>query len=146
MRSSGQKLIVASALAGLMTICSCTSTSSMLRDQHGGIRYTIHPDKRFHRIEKGSNGRLIYDSPELVVTVEHHQININGKNVGPVKQGDHIEITDLGTVLVNGEHRGDVMTNYRENERRLQARKKYVDGVMQASAEEPAVEHTRRSR
>lgn len=142
MMSYGKTLIVASALAGLLTTCSCTATS-MLRDQHGGVRYTIHPDQRFHRIEKGSNGRLIYDSPELVVTVENQQLNINGKNAGPVNKGDHVEITDLGTVTVNGEHRGDVMTNYKENARRLQARKNYVDGVMQAADERPAAESSR---
>ncbi|MCA8999391.1 MAG: hypothetical protein KDA80_20520 [Planctomycetaceae bacterium] len=121
--------------AMLLLATSCASSgiynAGMYKGRHGGIKYTIQPDKRMHHVEKGKNGRLTYDSAELVVVAEDERLKINGQDCGPLSEGDHLEITDIGTVLVNGERRGDSMTNSRVNRARLKARQEYVDGLME---------------
>lgn len=108
---------------GLMLLwnSSCQSLPSITwRQSHGGIKYSIDRDIRANRIEKGKDGSLMYDSPELTVVCEAGKLTINGIPAGDVKKGDHVEITDLGTVLVNGQRRGDVMTGYHQNKKRIQ--------------------------
>lgn len=102
------------------------SCSSVWRRQHDGIRYTIHTDQRYHRIEREKEGRLMYDSPELTVVSENGRLVINGKDCGAVQKGDHVEVTDLGTVLVNGVRRGDPQTGQRENEQRVRETKAFI--------------------
>jgi len=111
-----QFAMLALYLAG--TSLSCASMVSA-RSMHGGIRYTIAPDQRKHRIEKGKNGSLMYDAPDLTVLSENGRLNINGVDCGPVKKGDHVEITDTYMVQVNGEYRGDNTTGSAENQQRL---------------------------
>ncbi len=110
------RLLLAGALAGGAVSCTAMQSGQM----HGGIKYSIHPDSRLHRIEKGKDGSLMYDSPELTVNVQQGHMTINGQDAGPVKQGDHVEITELGEVKINGRHRGDVMTGYQQNKQRIQ--------------------------
>lgn len=107
-------LIVLAIVGCCLALPACASLTGQ---SHGGIRYSIQPDKRSHRVEKGKDGRLMYDSPELTVIVDRGQMTINGQPGGPVNTGDHVEITDLGTVLVNGERRGDTTTGRQRPER-----------------------------
>jgi len=111
-------------LAG--TAIGCTSLRSPYQ-VHGGIRYTLHEDSRFSRVEKGKNGSLMYDSPELTMSCENGRLRINGVDAGPVKTGDHVEVTEMQTVLVNGERRGDMTTGAELNRQRLQQSKLQVE-------------------
>jgi len=104
---------------------SCASLTTW-NGTHEGVKYTIHKDQRDHRIERGKNGRLLYDSPELTVTSENGQLRVNGQLAGAVKTGDHVEVTELGTVLVNNERRGDKMTGRQEMQRRITASKQWA--------------------
>jgi hypothetical protein len=126
-------MVHSSTLAALMLTLSVGLSScaalTMSQQMHGGIRYTIYPDARDHRIEKGKNGSLMYDSPELTVVSANGQLKINGIDCGPVKKGDHVEITEECTVTVNGQYRGDMTTGARENSQRLkesEAKKEWV--------------------
>jgi hypothetical protein len=118
--------VLALTMAGGLTSCTALAVSQQM---HGGIRYTIFPDARDHRIEKGKNGSLMYDSPELTVVSANGQLKINGIDCGTVKKGDHVEITEECMVKVNGDYRGDVTTGARENSQRIkesQAKKEWV--------------------
>lgn len=112
MTSSSKMRLVALLFTGAVTLVSSCTSSVMT---HGGVRYSIKPDTRLHRIEKGANGRLMYDSPELTVLVDGGRLVINGTDCGAVAEKDHVEITDLGTVLVNGQRRGDSLTGTHGN-------------------------------
>jgi hypothetical protein len=113
-------------LAVTLVAVVAASCSSVWRRQHDGVRYTIHTDPRSHRIEREKEGRLMYDSPELTVVCENGRLVINGKDCGAVHKGDHVEVTDLGTVLVNGERRGDTQTGQRENDQRIHKTKAFI--------------------
>lgn len=115
---SGRFAILAFAILGGLAISSCSPLG--FKQTHGGVKYTIQPDTRSHRVEKGKDGSLMYDSPELTVQCTGGQLVINGEPAGDVKKGDHVEITNLGTVLVNGQRRGDTMTGYAKNKQRIQ--------------------------
>jgi len=110
-------------VAALAVTSACKSLQTSSNQLHGGIRYTLHEDTRFSRVEKGKNGSLMYDSPELTVNCENGKLRINGVDAGTVKPGDHVEVTDTQVVLVNGEHRGDVTTGAALNRQRLQQSK-----------------------
>ena len=94
---------------------------------HGDVRYSIHRDLRTHAIVKGQNGSLMYDSPELVVLSENGELKINGENAGTISKGDLVEITELGTVLVNGQRRGDKMTGHAKMQQRIQQAKAIIE-------------------
>lgn len=114
-------------LAALSITSACKSLHQIPSNGvHGGIKYTLHEDTRFSRVEKGKNGSLMYDSPELTVQCENGKLRINGQDAGTVKAGDHVEVTDTQMVLVNGEHRGDVTTGAAQNRQRLQQSKMEV--------------------
>ncbi|SFJ67473.1 hypothetical protein [Planctomicrobium piriforme] len=118
------KLMLSVAVMCLLAAAySCSSTMTARHQTHGGIRYTIAPDERFNRVEKGKNGSLMYDSPELTVVCENGQLKINGVPCGQVNKGDHVEITDVFTVMVNGQQRGDNFTGSTQNKQRLQQSK-----------------------
>ncbi|WP_437206019.1 hypothetical protein [Planctomicrobium sp. SH664] len=122
------------ALTALASSCASPWRASKTNSMHGGIHYKIDPDRRNHRVEKSKDGRLMYDSPELTVICEKGRININGVDCGAVAQGDRVEITDLQTVLVNGERRGDCMTGHQANAQRLRQRKQSIQSVSAAAA------------
>lgn len=107
------------AALALATAAATVSCRSVWTSTHGGVKYSIHGDQKFHRIEREKNGRLMYDSPELTVVSENGRLLINGQDSGPVNQGDHVVVSDIGTVLVNGERRGDTQTGKQENARRI---------------------------
>lgn len=111
------------AMVTLLASASCQSMVGVSRSTHHGIRYTIAPDQRFSRIEKGKNGSFLYDSPELTVLCEQGRLKINGQDAGPVQKGDHVEVNESLQVLVNGKERGNVMTGYSENQQRIQQSK-----------------------
>lgn len=115
--------VINACILMLFMVTSCRSVMTSSRQTHGGIKYTIAPDERFHRVEKGKNGSLMYDSPELTVVCENGMLKINGQQAGPVQKGDHVEITDTFQVMVNGQHRGDVTTGHTENKQRIQQSK-----------------------
>ena len=108
-------ILGACLLSGLLLTSSCTSVMT-----HGGVSYKIAPDKRPHHIEKGADGRMMYDSPELTVISENGNLTINGQPAGAVNPGDKVEITDLGTVLVNGQRRGDTMMGHQQITERIE--------------------------
>lgn len=114
--------VSALTLAALLCMFSCTGMRSAYQT-HGGVRYTLHEDTRFSRVEKGKNGSLMYDSPELTMICEEGKLKVNGVDAGPVKPGDHVEVTDTQMVLVNGEHRGDSTSGAALNRQRLQQSK-----------------------
>lgn len=118
---SGRTSLFTLAILGGLAFSSCSSLG--VQQTHGGVKYTIKPDSRSHRVEKGKDGSLMYDSPELTVQCTDGRLVINGEPAGTVKKGDHVEITDLGTVLVNGQRRGDTMTGYAKNKERIQQAK-----------------------
>jgi len=122
-----QRISFALCLTGSLVL-GCTTTMRSPYMTHGGIRYTLHEDTRFSRVEKGKNGSLMYDSPELTVQCENGRLHVNGVDSGPVKPGDHVEVTDTQIVLVNGEHRGDMTTGSELNRQRLQQSKLEVKG------------------
>ena len=62
----------------------------------------------------------MYDSPELTVLCEQQRLMINGQDCGAVELGDNVEITDLGTVLVNGKRRGDTLTGKQKVTERIE--------------------------
>ncbi len=109
---------------GLLVLSAVSCRSVMETSQfHGGIKYTIAADERFHRIEKGKNGSLMYDSPDLTVLCENGRLKINGQDAGAVEKGDHVMVTDSFQVMVNGKPRGNSMTGYSENQQRIQQSK-----------------------
>lgn len=105
---------------------SCTSIHNSYQT-HGGIHYKLHEDTRFSRVEKGKNGSLMYDSPELTMSCENGKLKVNGVDAGPVKPGDRVEVTDTQIVLVNGQPRGDVTTGSELNRQRIQQSKLEVE-------------------
>ena len=113
-------------LASLMSAPSCASLTTW-QGTHAGIKYSIHKDQRDHRIERNRDGRLMYDSPELTVVSESGQLSVNGQPAGPLAKGDHVEVTSLGTVLVNGQRRGDKMTGRPEMQARIERSKALLD-------------------
>jgi|GEM_PF-2407164 len=137
-------LCCALAMAGSISSCKSMMSGMQTTQTHGGVKYTIQPDERFHRIEKGKNGSLMYDSPELTVVSENGHLQINGQNAGPIKKGDHVQITDSFQVMVNGQPRGNNMTGYHENQQRIHQSKPQTakrntisERVVQVSAESP---------
>ncbi|QDT33456.1 hypothetical protein [Thalassoglobus polymorphus] len=118
-RSVRVGLVFAIMLAMLAPSCSSLTWTGT----HDGIRYSIHRDKRTHAIVKGEDGSLMYDSPELVVHYEAGRLIINGEECGVVSEGDHVEVTGIGTVLVNGQRRGDKLTGHAAMQKRLQEAK-----------------------
>ncbi|WP_437228485.1 hypothetical protein SH661x_000933 [Planctomicrobium sp. SH661] len=112
--------------AGLLVLgaaSACTSLSKTAYQTHGGIKYTLHEDTRFSRVEKGKNGSLMYDSPELTMSCENGRLVVNGVHVGNVNPGDHVEVTDTQMVLVNGQPRGDMTTGSELNRQRIKQSK-----------------------
>ena len=108
----------------LLTLCACQAVPSMTwNETHGGIKYSIDRDLRFNRIEKGKDGSLLYDSPELTVVCQQGHLTINGVDSGSVQKGDTVQITEFGTVNVNGQRRGDQMTGAWENQKRVKQTK-----------------------
>jgi hypothetical protein len=116
-------LLVCSLFASCTSLKSSTRTGGVVEQTHGGIKYTLHQDPRFVRVDKGKNGSLSYDSPELSMTCENGRLVVNGVYCGPVKPGDHVEVTDTQIVRVNGEHRGDITTGSDINRQRIQQSK-----------------------
>ncbi|HWL07629.1 MAG TPA: hypothetical protein VNQ76_04435 [Planctomicrobium sp.] len=120
---SRMMLICAIGLIAIPASCRSAALQSSASQTHGGIKYSISPDQRSHRIEKGKSGSLMYDSPELTVLSENGQLQINGQPAGPINKGDHLQITDSFQVFVNGQPRGNNMTGYTENQQRIQQSK-----------------------
>lgn len=118
---------IALLTVGLVASCSSLKSSSraggVAEQTHGGIKYSLHQDTRFVRVDKGKNGSLSYDSPELSMTCENGRLVVNGVFCGPVKPGDHVEVTETQIVLVNGERRGDITTGSEINRQRIQQSK-----------------------
>lgn len=107
-------------------ICACTlviagcASLTTAQQEHGGIRYSFPRDLKSARVEKARDGGLMYDSPQLTVDCRNGQLTVNGVNCGPVKEHDHVEVTDLGTVLVNGQRRADSSTGAQPNRKRIE--------------------------
>jgi len=120
-----KNLGLALSLLVAVSLCSCATTGATTVGQqvHGGIKYTLYKDSRFSRVEKGKDGSLMYDSPELTVSCTQGRLNVNGVNVGMVKSGDHVEVTEYQTVLVNGQIVADNTTGSAANQQRLQQSK-----------------------
>lgn len=127
--TSSRKWTFVAALLTMGLVASCSSLKSSARvgssaeQTHGGIKYSLHQDTRFVRVDKGKNGSLSYDSPELSMTCENGRLVVNGVFCGPVKPGDHVEVTETQMVLVNGERRGDITTGSEINRQRIQQSK-----------------------
>lgn len=115
-----------------LTIGASGCNSLTWTGTHAGVRYSIQRDKHTHHIVKGKDGSLMYDSPELIVLCEAGRLVINGESCGTVSEGDLVEITDLGTVLVNGQRRGDRLTGNEKLQSRLQAARTQVRTHTQA--------------
>lgn len=112
----------------IMVITLLPSCSSLTwTGTHAGIRYSIHRDKRTHAIVKGKDGSLMYDSPELIVNCEMGKLIINGEECGAISEGDLVEVTELGTVLVNGQRRGDKMTGNEQMQSRIRQAKAIME-------------------
>ncbi|WP_437188063.1 hypothetical protein SH668x_001492 [Planctomicrobium sp. SH668] len=118
--------------AGLFILVSAFSCAAFRApyQTHGGVRYTLYEDNRFSKVEKGKDGRLMYDSPELTMSTENGRIYVNGVDCGPVKPGDHVEVTDTQMVLVNKERRGDITTGAAENRERIKQSKFEVESKL----------------
>lgn len=114
----------------LMLAAGCTSMNSTLtrREDHGGIRYSFPRSALNSRVEKSRDGGLMYDSPELTVDARNGQLLVNGVDCGPLREKDHVEVTDLNTVLVNGQRRGDSSTGATQNRQRVQHTVRKMEG------------------
>lgn len=126
-----RRRILALAMTGLFPWL-CVSCAPLLKGRHNGVRYTIQPDKRWHRIESDKDGPFIYDSLELTVESRDGRLIINGEDTGPVDKGDHVQIDHMGTVYVNGTQRGDALTGKAVNAERIKQTKQ----IQQAAAED----------
>lgn len=120
----------------LIAFVACFSCQSLIwTGTHDGIRYSIHRDNRTHAIVKGQDGSLMYDSPELVVLCEAGRLKINGEACGTVSEGDLVAITEMGTVLVNGQRRGDSLTGREQMQQRLRQAKTFTETHSDAELE-----------
>ena len=113
-----RRRVLTLAVAGLFPWLSI-SCAPLLKGRHNGVRYTIQPDRRWHRIESDKDGPFIYDSLELTVESHDGRLIINGEDSGSVEKGDHVQIDHMGTVFVNGTRRGDALTGKAENASRI---------------------------
>lgn len=120
-------------------LCGCllmsVSCSSVWVGTHNGVRFTVHQDHRWSRIDNGK-GQFTYDSPELTVTAENGRLVINNEDAGELNPGDHVQITDLGTVLVNGQRRGDAFTGEEALKERLARREEMLSKLRNSGANE----------
>ncbi|TWT49923.1 hypothetical protein KOR42_37410 [Thalassoglobus neptunius] len=129
---SALALVCALVSGSVLAVSTVGCNALTWNGTHHGIRYSIHRDLRNHSIVKGKDGSLMYDSPELVVLSENGKLMINGVESGEVSEGDLVKITDLGTVLVNGQRRGDKLTGHAELQKRLKQGQAVIETHTQA--------------
>ena len=104
---------IAFGAVGLLTVwtmAGCMSSNTWL-GEHQGVRYRIHKDSAWTRIQSDERGPFEYDSPELTVLVDRGELVINGVPSGQLHQGDVVEVTPERMVLVNKSFVGGVTTS-----------------------------------